>query len=222
VGATAVRGALLISALAGLLEAQMPTTEPLPHPDSPLVTGVLLERDSGPAHGEFAIRAADNQVFRYRFDDKTYVERDDAMISVPRLQAGEKVEVLSDQVDDGPLRYARTVHVVETLPPVHRRRMMRHEPNWTENLESDPLFARGDMAISGVIAQLTPGRMVLHTRDGERTILLRHDTRYLENGEVVDLAALAPNLRVFVRAGKNIYNEVEGFQVVWGKILNPK
>jgi hypothetical protein len=61
----------------------------------------------------------------------------------------------------------------------------------------------------------------LHTRQGERTILLRDDTRYLANGDFATSSALCPNMRVFVRAGRNLYNEFEGYQVVWGEIKEP-
>jgi hypothetical protein len=37
----------------------------------------------------------------------------------------------------------------------------------------------------------------------------------------VDAGVLAVNTRVFVRAGKTIYDEVEAFQVIWGDILKP-
>src|ERR1051326_6091707 len=85
-----------------------------PPPHSPaLVRGVLLERDTQTAGGEFSVRLADNQVFRYRFDRRTYVERENQMIDLPRLQPGEKVEVVSDIVPGSALRYARTVHVIE-------------------------------------------------------------------------------------------------------------
>ena len=36
------------------------------------------------------------------------------------------------------------------------------------------------------------------------------------------LASLKPNMRVFVRAGKDLYDQVEAYQVIWGKILDPK
>jgi hypothetical protein len=29
-------------------------------------------------------------------------------------------------------------------------------------------------------------------------------------------------MRVFVRAGKDIYEQVEAYQVIWGKILEPR
>ena len=62
------------------------------------------------------------------------------------------------------------------------------------------------------------GKFVLHTREGDLTLLLRNDTRYLAEGQVVDVAELKPNMRVFVRAGKDLYNEVEAYQVIWGSI----
>ena len=86
-------------------------------PAPPLVRGVLLERDTESASGEFSVRAPDNQVYRYQFDRKTYVERDDQLIDVKRLEPGEKVEVVSDVVPGLVLRYARTIHVLpEPLP----------------------------------------------------------------------------------------------------------
>src|SRR5881409_329767 len=79
-------------------------------PSAALVRGVLLERDPQIAAGQFSIRLADNQVFRYQFDRKTYVEREQQLIDVPRLNPGEKVEVVSDSLPGLVLRYARTVH----------------------------------------------------------------------------------------------------------------
>src|SRR5689334_10489792 len=76
--------------------------------NSPILRGVVLECDQRPA-GELAIRAADNQVLRYQFDRKTYVERDDHMIEAARLVAGEKVEIVSDRAPGFILRYARTI-----------------------------------------------------------------------------------------------------------------
>jgi len=185
-----------------------------------LIRGVLLERDT-PATGEFSVRNGDNQVFRYHFDTKTYVEREDQMIDVPRLQPGEKVEVVSDSVPGSILRYARTVHVLEDAPrtprPLTAGRYRAQRP--TER----PTTPTGNLTYSGVVFRLTGERIVLHTRDGgDQSILLRKDTRYLENGENVEAATLKPNMRVFVRAGKDLYDQVEAYQIVWGSILAPK
>ena len=42
------------------------------------------------------------------------------------------------------------------------------------------------------------------------------------DGESVDLAKLKPNTRVFIRAGKDIWDQVEAYQVVCGGILQPQ
>lgn len=211
--------ALALLGCAALAAQTQPTALPAPLPSA---HGVVLERDTQIAGGEFSIRLNSYEVLRYRFDTNTRVERDGYPISVPALRTGEQVEVSSEAVSGSLIRYARTVRVVVDLKQ-QAYRSRRHTPDLGELFSaSDPLFARGDLALSGVVARVQPGRLVLHTRDGERTILLRDDTRYLENGAVASAAALRPNLHVFVRAGRNLYDEVEGYQVVWGSILEPK
>ena len=188
-------------------------------PPAALVRGVLLECDAK-APGEFSIRAADNQVLRYHFDLKTYVERENQMIDIQRLSPGEKLEVLSDKVPDSLLRYARTVHVVEAPPPARplsagRYRALRRP--------ADDLPVRtGNLTYAGVVFRITPDRIFLHLRDGsEQSIALRKDTRYLQNGALVESGSLKPNMRVFVKAGKDVYDVVEAYQVIWGRILDP-
>ena len=189
-------------------------------PSAALLRGVLIERDTQPSAGEFSVRAADSQVFRYRFDDKTYVEREQLLSSVPRLQPGDKVEVISDEGPGSTLRYARTVHVLETPPPPRPISQGRLRAYRTP---VEHFIPTGTLTYSGVVFRLNPERMVLHTRDaGDQTILLRQDTRYLDNGDIVEPGELQPNMRVFVRAGRTLFNEVEAYQVVWGQILLPQ
>lgn len=204
--------------LPGILAGQPPSSS------SPLVRGVLLERDAQTASGEFSVRRDDNLVFRYRFDAKTYVERDRELIDVSRLRGGEKVEVLSDEGPGTSLRYARTVHVLEDPPP--QRQLVRGPGSGLTRAYRTPLerlLPLSTLSFAGVILRLSQVRLVMHTRDGgDQTILLRQDTRYLEDGETVDANALQPNMRVFVRAGRNLYNEIEAYQIVWGHILMPR
>ncbi|SPE35085.1 conserved hypothetical protein [Candidatus Sulfopaludibacter sp. SbA6] len=191
-----------------------------PPPVPALVRGVLLERDTGSTSGEFSVRAPDNQVYRYQFDRKTYVERDDQMIDVKRLEPGEKVEVVSDVVPGLVLRYARTIHVLPEPPPAR--------PSSAARLRAarpalDRITPTGNLTFSGVVFRLTGERIVLHTREGgEQSLLLRKDTRYVENGEMVEAANLKLNMRVFVRAGKDLYDQLEAYQVIWGNILEPR
>ena len=78
---------------------------------------------------------------------------------------------------------------------------------------------RGDRTVSGVVIRCDARSVTLRTRDGEQTLLLRKDTRYLGDGAQQDAGALAVNTRVFVRAGRNLEGGVEAYQVMWGEIL---
>jgi hypothetical protein len=185
--------------------------------------GTVLERDSAPT-GEFSIRLDTSEVLVYRFDAATRVDRENYPIAVRFLKPGERVEVVSELAAGSAIALARAVHVLVPLVE-HANRLRRHSgfPDPTEALTPiDPLFARGDLAFSGIVARVNSLRLVLHTRQGDRTILLRDDTRYLDNGSLVTASALQPNMRVFVRAGRNLYDEMEGYQVVWGSFLEPK
>jgi hypothetical protein len=183
-----------------------------------LVRGVVLECDSKPA-GELSIRTTDNQVLRYQFDRKTYAEREERLIEPSRVAPGEQVEIVSDRTPGSLLRYARTIHVIEPKAPprpLSQGRLRAYNPK-ADNVRT------GNLTYSGVVFRLNPSRVMIHTRDaGDLAILLRNDTRYLENGVVVEAADLKPNTRVFVRAGKDVYNEIEAYQVIWGSILAPK
>lgn len=190
-----------------------------PAPVPALVRGVLLERDTETPSGEFSVRAPDNQVFRYQFDRKTYVERENRMIEVKRLEPGEKVEVVSDVVSGSALRYARTIHVMPDAPPPRPSSLSRLR---NTRPAADRIPA-GNMTFSGVVFRLTNDLLVLHTREGgEQPLILRKDTRYVQDGEIVDAATLKLNTRVFIRAGKDLYEQVEAYQVIWGRILEPK
>ena len=191
----------------------------------PLLQGVLLERDPQTSSGEFSVRAADFHVFRFLFDAMTYVERDQQAIDVSRLQPGEKVEVVSDEAAGSLLRYARTIHVVPSPAPPRplsqgRVRAYRDSADRLMSLDRIPA---GTVGLSGVVSRLGTDHVVLHMRSGAaQTILLRQDTRYLEGGEMVEASQLKPNMRVFIRAGKTLYNEMEAYQVIWGEILEPR
>jgi hypothetical protein len=200
-----------------LIPAALAAQQP---PAAALVRGVLIERDTQTTAGEFSVRAPDNHVFRYRFDEKTYVERDQLLSSIPRLQPGDKVEVVSDEGPGSTLRYARTVHVLETPPPPRPLTQGRLRAYRTSVERVVPI---GTLTYSGVVFRLNAERVVLHIRGAaDQTILLRQDTRYLDNGDTVEPGELRPNMRVFVRAGRTLFNEVEAYQVVWGQILMPR
>jgi hypothetical protein len=179
-----------------------------------LVRGVLLERDAQAAGGEFSVRTGTNLVFRYRFDRNTYVEREEQLIDVARLAPGEKVEVVSDVVPESVLRYARTIHVMADSPPPR--------PASARRVPAPPALT-GNLTFSGLVFRLNAGRLVLRMREGVRqTLLLRPDTRFVQDGESVEAQALAAGTRVFVVAGRDVWDQVEAYQVIWGRILAPR
>ena len=196
--------------------------------DTPvLARGRLLETDSGAA-GEICIRTIKNQVYWYSYDAKTYVEREKQRTTVARLSKGEEIEIVSDTGPDVGLRYARTIHVMSAEPQSASRAVQSlgryavpRRPLASLALRQE-LAPRGSLTFAGLVARLNDERIILRTRaDGEKTIYLRPDTRFLEGGAIVNAAALQPNLRVFVRASKNLDGEFEAFQVVWGELLAP-
>ncbi len=183
-----------------------------------LVAGVLLEWDAGAKAGQLSVRDGNNEVFRYRFDEKTHVERDGQMIDVARLHLGDKVEVLSELPPAGALRYAMTVHVLppELQPPLGAGRYRAFPPAQTRS----PLA--GNLSYTGVVISVSESRIVLRMRDGEKTILLRPDTKYTEAGTAAKRADLEANTRVYVDAGRTVYGESEAYQVIWGAVLQPR
>jgi hypothetical protein len=212
---------------------RLPAQGPAAIPHIAVVRGVVLECDDQHAGGEFSVRLPDNEVLRYRFDEKTAVERDNYPIDVPRLHPGERVEVVSEAVPGSLLRLARTVHVILAPdPPSGRPRggitplaapqlATVRAPHASRLLDDMPLW-RGNLSFSGVVTHLGQSGLVLRTREGDRNIRLLPNTRYLENGVLVDAATLRPNMRVFILAGRNLNNEVEGYRVIWGQILRPE
>jgi hypothetical protein len=206
-------GILMVAAAAAAAETP---------PSAAVVRGVLLERDPQPKAGQFSVRLPDNQVLRYQFDWKTYVLRDEnQLIDIPRISPGEKVEVVSDSIPGFVLRYARTVHVLPDVAP-RPPSLARARRGMADRLAEERALPLGALTYAGVVYRITGERLILHTRDGrEQSMLLRKDTRYLQNGEIVDPESLRQNMRVFVRAGKDLWDQVEAYQVIWGKILDP-
>jgi hypothetical protein len=197
-----------------LTQAQAPPSQ------ASFLRGVLLERDAPGDSGEFSVRGPQSEVVRYRFDAKTLVVLGDRTGSIAQLHPGEEVEVQSDPIAESPLRRALFVHAV-ALPAPPRPTSRPRTP--TSSLPPETMFPRGDLTYSGVVSFLSDGRLVLRTRDaGEQTILLRRDTRYLAGGDIARGSDLKANMRVFVRAGKDLYGHTEAYQVMWGRFLEPQ
>ena len=187
--------------------------------------GVLLERDPQPTSGQFSIRLQTNEVLRFQFDPQTTVLRDTLPSEFSRLKPGEKLEVMADPLPGLVLRQARAITVVGDAPPAPappRPPSSLARLRATNRLAEERALPTGNLTYSGVVSRMSPERLVLHTRDGrDQPLLLRKDTRFLLNGDLVDPATLQLNTRVFIRAGKDLWDQVEVYQVIWGKILAP-
>ncbi len=180
---------------------------PVAAQDLPVVRGVLVRREAS----VLTVRDPGNLLLRYGFDSHTYVERDNRPIEAWELRPGDRLEVVSEAVPGMPMRAARSIHVISPGP------VERHRAAAVEALPT------GDRSYSGLILRVTPTSLILHLRQGgDQEILLRPDTRCLENGEIVSTAALAPHMRVFIRAGANVSGKPEAYQVLWGSMLDPK
>ncbi|MCU1258237.1 MAG: hypothetical protein JWO80_1122 [Bryobacterales bacterium] len=185
------------------------------------VRGVIVENRSIGQSGEFSVRSGADAVFQFRSDGKTWIERENERIPASSLRAGELLEVVSDRDPKQlyPLHYARMVQVilqVRPRPPVRNGMYRLYRPG------ASPVPIIANFIYAGVIKELSDQRMVLRTKlDGDKIIYLRPDTRCVEQGSAVDPSALRPNTLVSVEGGKDMNDELEAYQVVWGRILEP-
>ena len=165
-----------------------------------LTKGVLLARNSAGA------------VEGCGYDSLSYLELSRNRITVAKLEPGDPLEILTDHKPGSRDCYIRMLQVIPPGPPPSRAT--------PSPAIKRPAFERlrGDRTVSGVIINNNTRTITLRTRDGEQTLLLRKDTRYLAGGAPQDAAALTVNTRVFVRAGRNLEGGIEAYQVVWGEI----
>ena len=179
-----------------------------------IVRGELLIWQATAGVGHLDVKTAEGHVYQCSFDRKTYFERDNQMVAPGAMAAGDRLEIVSDRKPGSDVCYARTVHVLDATAPA---RPMRLGPSPTESFAP-----RGNLTFAGVVVRVDHETLTLKTRaDGEKLILLRQDTRYISDGQRVDADGLKRNTRVFIRAGRNMDNDIEAYQVVWGEIVQP-
>jgi hypothetical protein len=154
------------------------------------------------------------------YDDKTYMERDSRRIAIANAEKGDRLEIVSDYKRDSMVCYARLVHVLDpqhayVVPGVRPRSKASKSP-------TEPFGPRGNMTFSGLVMAVKSNVLTLKSRTGDyETIHLRPDTRYSTDGQTAQASNLRINTLVFVRCGRNLEDEVEAYQVVWGEILKP-
>jgi hypothetical protein len=136
------------------------------------------------------------------------------------VKTGDRLEIVADHKPGSQRCYARTVRVVDksaaSTNPGYRVNMHR-------NTVVEQIYPRGNLTFSGVIIRMNPQVLVLRTRtEGEKPVLLRKDTLYMDSGLPGELSGLVVNTRVSIRGGRNLDNELEAYQVIWGEIEGPK
>jgi hypothetical protein len=185
-----------------------------------LLKGDLLAWNGTTFAGQFTFHTADDHTYSCSYDGKTYFERENQRITMAGAAKGDRIEVVSDHRQAVNLCYALTVHVLDT-PRAYVVPGLRPRPR-PAAATRDLFPVRGDLTISGVVLRLTPDVLILRARSGEhKTIRLRPDTKFLTEGESTGSGTPRANTVVFVRARKNLDDEIEAYQVIWGEILQP-
>jgi hypothetical protein len=204
------------SALAILLAASAIAQENAP---SGFLHGTLLVWNGTPRNGEFTFEVPAGGTYVCSFDEKTYIERESRRVNMAGVDKGDRLEVVSDRRQGSTLCYARTVHVLEA-PRLSAVAGVRPRP---QAIQPALLFERHpNLTFSGAVFRLTPDYLVLRSRSGEHQALrLRPDTRYLNDGQAAAVGSLSVNTVVFVRAARDLYGDLEAYQVIWGDILRP-
>ncbi|MBC7926342.1 MAG: hypothetical protein H7039_11860 [Bryobacteraceae bacterium] len=146
-------------------------------------------------------------------DNSTYLEREGQRIFSGALRTNDPLEIIADRKPGS--CHARTIRVIAP-----GTRLLSLRPTRSS---LDHIFPRGNLTFSGVIRRLNANVLVLRTREEpEKMVFLREDTRYLDSGMPADFQQLGVNTRVFIRGGRNLDNNLEAYQVIWGEIEGPK
>ena len=166
--------------------------------------------------GSLDITTDAGTVYQCGFDSSSLIERDKIRIPAAEIADKEKVELVVDRKRGR--CYARIIRVLGPSPVSSGRSRVRPPIRPFESL-----FPRGNLTFAGVVLRTSPSMIVLRTRsEAEKMIMLRDDTRFLEDGMASNLGSLAVNTRVFVRGMRTFDDEIQAFQVVWGEIEGPK
>jgi hypothetical protein len=203
-----------LSALAVIFAAQaIGQTSPSEMPVG-IFRGTLLLWTGTAGAGDLTVRRADSAVFLCHYDSHSLVEADNRPVGIAGLTTGDPLKILTDHKPGSPVCYARTVEVVNPEVKPLRARAVPVAKNTPDFLP------RGDRTLAGLILRHDSGLLTIRTRGGDLILALRPNTRFLADGVSTNAQALTVNTHVSVRAGKDLYGNMEAYQVMWGEILN--
>ena len=166
-------------------------------------------------------QSAGNRIYSCTYDDKTFIERESRLITIAGAEKGDRLEIVSDYRMNSIVCYARLVHILQ-LQRTYAVPGVRPRPNLSTRTV-EPFGPRGNMTLSGLVMGVKSSVLTLKSRAGDyEAIHLRPDTRYSTEGQTADASNLRVNTLVFVRCGRNLEDQVEAYQVIWGEILKPQ
>ena len=203
------RDSMRLSGIIAIALLAAPLCKPADMPKG-LFRGQMVSWEGSPTKGVLLARNNAGTVQGCGYDALSILELSRRRVTVAKLEPGDPLEIITDHKPGSRDCYIRMLQVIPPGPPPSRVSPAA--------ARSSIQLPRGDRTVSGVIIRHDARMITLRTRDGEQTLLLRKDTRYLGDGAQQDATALAVNTRVFVRAGPNLYGGIEAYQVMWGEI----
>ncbi|MBI3679172.1 MAG: hypothetical protein HY235_02020 [Acidobacteria bacterium] len=200
-------------ACALVLVAVFQSAQPLP-----LTRGVFQGWTGTDSSGSFLLETPDKQSHRCSYTSRTHFEREQRRTAVSTIQTGQTLDVLSERSHELPLCRALIVRIVNLEQPfLHNTRrsvLMQYQ--------TDVFVPRGNVFLAGVVLRAEQDSILLRTRSGSRyLVMLRKDTRFADSGMRSERDRLPFSRPVYVRAGRNLDNDLEAYSVVWGDILKP-
>lgn len=184
-----------------------------------LFRGALMVAGAGDLSLRQTSGAASGEILVCHYDSHSVVERDQRAARMSSLEPGELVQILADRKPGSHACYARIVEVVNPAMELVKARERARAAKAAEVRATAAFTPRGDRDLAGVVVRCDGRTLILRTREGESTLLLRPDTRYLQDGLRMDTVKV--NARVSVRAGIDIYGNLQAYQVLWGSFDSP-
>lgn len=177
--------------------------------------GVVSGHISDIQKGSFLLKTVAQKEFRCTYDSRTWFEQSRVRVAPTAFLPTDLVEIIADRrLIEGMPCYARTVRLADLAPVKDGGRM-----RITYRAVTESIIPRGEYQWGGIVSELTPEKLVLRTRtEGYKTLLLRRDTRFLEDGVVSEYGRLKPNTKISIRAGRSLSGEVEVYQIIWGAV----
>src|SRR6185295_1743312 len=111
-------------------------------------------------------------------------------VTPAKLVAGDRLDVLVDRSGRERSCYIRILHV---LPPEPNRPVRPVKPKANSRL----LTPVTTQTVSGVVVRIGTDSISIRSRDGEETVHVRRDTRFIGDGTRLELDDLTVNQRVF-------------------------